>query len=121
MDSSDEDELEWNLIGVEHIKALQPDNSSRAYRNIWVQPASDLHWDEFGIDKDHHHIPSVEEALLPEIEAIMKHETMHAIGLQIFSIPHPTAAKPYDVRRKALLYVQRRLEGGAQSLWMRLR
>jgi hypothetical protein len=113
MDSSDEDEVVWDMIHVEHASDLLPDDSSAVYRNLWILPSSDLHRDEFGRDIHNHHIPSVEEALIPEIEAIMKHKTIHAIGLQIFRLPHPTAAKPHDIRRKALLYVQGKQEGGS--------
>jgi hypothetical protein len=97
---------------VKHWGALQPDNSSSAYRNFWVQPASALQWDDFGVDRYHHHIASIEKAFLPEIEAIMRHKTMHAIGLQNFRIPNPTAAKPEDVRLRALFYVPGKQEGG---------
>jgi hypothetical protein len=121
MDSSDEDDVQWNIIDEEHMRDLQPDNASRAYRNFWVQPASDLHWDEFGVDGQHHHIQSVEEALLPEFEAIMKHKTIHAIGLQVsaFLIPQLQNRTMSDVKHSYTCKASKPV--GAQSLRMRLR
>jgi hypothetical protein len=111
--------LVCNMIDVKHLRDLQPDNSSTVtstetfgFSQHPICTGMTLAEEWTNKYTYTHDLPSVEVALSPEIEAIMKHKTMHAIGLQIFRIPNPTAANPEDVREKALLYVQGKQEGG---------